>query len=33
MLGIEEEDAETAADALQQYREQQEGASVRGDVV
>jgi hypothetical protein len=33
MLGVEEDDAETAADAVKHFREQQEGASVRGDVV
>jgi hypothetical protein len=33
MLGVEETDAETAADAVTQFREQQQGASVRGDVV
>ena len=33
MLGVEEADAETAANAVKRFREQQEGASVRGDVV
>ena len=33
MLGVEEDDAETAADAVKHFREQQDGASVRGDVV
>ena len=33
MLGVDEDDAETAADAVEHYREQQDGASVRGDVV
>ena len=33
MLGVDESEAETAADAIQQFREQQDGASVRGDVV
>ncbi|WP_373325167.1 DUF7095 family protein [Halomicrobium urmianum] len=33
MLGMDEDEAETAADAVRAYREQQEGASVRGDVV
>ncbi|WP_302082539.1 DUF7095 family protein [Salinibaculum rarum] len=33
MLGVDEDDAQTAADAIQQFREQQDGASVRGDVV
>jgi len=33
MLGIDETDAETAATAVEQFREQQDGASVRGDVV
>ncbi|WP_226012136.1 DUF7095 family protein [Halomicrobium salinisoli] len=33
MLGMDESEAETAADAVRAYREQQDGASVRGDVV
>ncbi|MUV90318.1 hypothetical protein GJ629_10770 [Halapricum sp. CBA1109] len=33
MLGMDENEAETAADALRAYRERQDGASVRGDVV
>ncbi|MFC7200446.1 DUF7095 family protein [Halospeciosus flavus] len=33
MLGLDDEEAETAADAVRRYRERQEGASVRGDVV
>ena len=33
MLGVDENDAETAAGAVERYREQQEGASVRGDIV
>ncbi|MFC7131786.1 MULTISPECIES: DUF7095 family protein [Salinibaculum] len=33
MLGVDEGEAETAAETIQQYREQQDGASVRGDVV
>ncbi|MEF8785793.1 MAG: hypothetical protein V5A45_07650 [Haloarculaceae archaeon] len=33
MLGVEEDDAKTAADAVKHFREQQDGASVRGDVV
>jgi hypothetical protein len=33
MLGMDEGEAETAADALRAYRERQDGASVRGDVV
>jgi hypothetical protein len=33
MLGVAEDDAETAADAVKHFREQQDGASVRGDVV
>jgi hypothetical protein len=33
MLGLDEPDAEDAATALHEWREQQEGATVRGDVV
>jgi hypothetical protein len=33
MLGVDTEEAETAATAIEQYRAQQDGASVRGDVV
>jgi hypothetical protein len=33
MLGMDEAEAERAADAVRTYRERQEGASVRGDVV
>ena len=33
MLGADPEQARTAADAVEQFREQQDGASVRGDVV
>ena len=33
MLGLEEAQAEEAASALHEWREQQEGATVRGDVV
>ena len=33
MLGMDEDEAETAAETLQSYRERQEGATVRGDVV
>ena len=33
MLGMEPDEAERAADAVRAYRERQEGASVRGDVV
>ncbi|MDG5778025.1 hypothetical protein QA599_16340 [Haloarculaceae archaeon H-GB1-1] len=33
MLGMDPEEAETAADAVSRFREQQDGASVRGDVV
>jgi hypothetical protein len=33
MLGLEADEAQTAADAVEQYREQQDGVSVRGDVV
>ncbi|MFD1512957.1 DUF7095 family protein [Halomarina rubra] len=33
MLGMESEEAETAASAVRRYRERQEGTSVRGDVV
>jgi hypothetical protein len=33
MLGVEEGNARTAADAVRQFREQQDGLSVRGDVV
>ncbi len=33
MLGADEEEAATAAAAVEAYREEQEGASVRGDVV
>ena len=33
MLGMEEGEAERATDAVRAYRERQEGASVRGDVV
>jgi hypothetical protein len=33
MLGMEPEEAETAADAVSQFRERQDGTSVRGDVV
>lgn len=33
MLGMEGEEAQTAAEALQSYRKRQEGASVRGDIV
>jgi len=33
MLGLEPEDAETAADAVHKYRKRQEGATVRSDVV
>jgi hypothetical protein len=33
MLGMDPEEAETAAGALESYRKRQEGASVRGDVV
>ncbi|MFC7044745.1 hypothetical protein ACFQH6_04320 [Halobacteriaceae archaeon GCM10025711] len=33
MLGMDEDEAETAADAMREYRNQQEGTTVRGDVV
>ena len=33
MLGIDEDDAATAAEAVKRFREQQNGTSVRGDVV
>ena len=33
MLGMEDEEAEIAADAVSEYRNRQDGASVRGDVV
>ena len=33
MLGMDDEEAETAADAVRAYRDRQEGATVRGDVV
>lgn len=33
MLGAEEDEARQAAEAVEQFREQQDGASVRGDVV
>jgi len=33
MLGMEADEAETAADAVRAYRDRQEGATVRGDVV
>jgi len=33
MLGAESEEATAAADAVEQYRERQDGATVRGDVV
>jgi len=33
MLGMDEDEAERAADAVREYRERQEGQSVRGDVV
>jgi hypothetical protein len=33
MLGMDAEEASTAADAVRAYRERQEGATVRGDVV
>ena len=33
MLGVEDEQAQEAADALEAYRDAQEGATVRGDVV
>lgn len=33
MLGADPDEAETAADAMRAYRERQEGATVRGDVV
>ena len=33
MLGMDPDEAETAAETLQSYRKRQEGASVRGDVV
>ncbi len=33
MLGMDDEEAREAADAMQAYRERQEGATVRGDVV
>jgi hypothetical protein len=33
MLGLEADDAQTAAEAVKAYREQQDGATVRGDVV
>jgi len=33
MLGVEEETAETAAEAMRAYRREQTGATVRGDVV
>lgn len=33
MLGLGPDDAETAADAVREYREKQDGATVRGDVV
>jgi hypothetical protein len=33
MLDLEAEEAQTAADAVEQYRERQDGVSVRGDVV
>jgi hypothetical protein len=33
MLGMDEEDSEEAAEAVESYRKRQEGATVRGDVV
>lgn len=33
MLGMDEGEAETAAETMREYRERQEGATVRGDVV
>jgi len=33
MLGLDDEEAEQAAAAIEQYREEREGVSVRGDVV
>lgn len=33
MLGMDEDDTEEAAEAVQSYRKRQEGATVRGDVV
>ncbi|MCH7661122.1 MAG: hypothetical protein IH933_11290 [Euryarchaeota archaeon] len=33
MLGMDDEEAETAAETMQAYRARQEGATVRGDVV
>ena len=33
MLGLDEDEAEQAATAIEQYREEREGLSVRGDVV
>jgi hypothetical protein len=33
MLGLDADEAETAAAAVERYRDEQEGASVRGDVV
>ena len=33
MLGMDDDDASRAADAVKEYRAQQEGATVRGDVV
>ncbi|MFD1588070.1 hypothetical protein ACFR9U_13885 [Halorientalis brevis] len=33
MLGLDPDDAQTAATAVQTYREEQEGATVRGDVL
>lgn len=33
MLGLDEADAETAADAVRDYRERQDGVSVRGEVL
>jgi hypothetical protein len=33
MVGVDEPEAERAADAVRSYRDQQQGASVRGDVV
>ncbi|PSP46548.1 hypothetical protein BRC69_03340, partial [Halobacteriales archaeon QH_6_66_25] len=33
MLGLDEDEAEQAAAAIEQYREEREGVSVRGDVV
>ena len=33
MLGVDESEATTAAEAIERFRDQQDGASVRGDVV